>query len=266
MIPPIHSRLATLILSGGLCGVVGLQSAPAAATMVDFGSASGFGVLASTAITVTGNVLVRGDAGTASGTAISGPGVLTLTGTDHGGDAVTLAAHADLAAAWQAGIVQPADFNYAAVADLGSLTLGPGLHKGASSFAVTGNLTLDAGGDPDAVWIFHAFSTLTTGAGSSVILTNGAQAKNILWLVGSSATLGTGSALEGNLLALTSVTLTTGAAIHGGVYARNGAVTFDNNIVGIPEPGCAALVLTGLLGAGGLRKRRAAPGHGGACP
>ena len=236
----------------GLCSIscclnVSSTQSHAAATMVNMGSAREFGVLAGTAITVAGSTVVRGDAGTTSGTAITGAENLTLLGTNHAGDAVTQAAQSALTMAYQNAAAQPADFIYPEVSDLGGRTLSPGVHKGASSLAITGALTLNGNGDSNAVWVFQAFSSLTTGSNSSVILTNGAQAGNIFWQVGSSATLGTGTQLQGSVLALSSVTLTTGAVVEGGVYARNGAVTFDNNVAGIPEPSTSVLAAAGLM-------------------
>jgi hypothetical protein len=237
------------------CGLAALSvsfltsaTGQAAATLVPLGTAGGFGVLAGTEITVTGPTTIRGDAGTTSGTGITGLTSLSLTGTNHGGDAVTLAAQLDLTTAWMNALLQPADFNWPAISDLGGQTLTPGVHRGLSSLAITGNLTLNGGGDSESVWIFHAFSTLTTASNANIILTNGAQASNILWVAGSSATLGTGSHLQGNLLAVTNVTLTTGATVEGGVYARNGAVTLDTNVAGIPEPMSTLLAAAGLLG------------------
>jgi hypothetical protein len=106
--------------------------------------------------------------------------------------------------------------------------------------ALTGALTLDAAGNPDAVFVFQAGSTLTTGSASSVVLINGAQACHVFWQVGSSATLGTTTRFRGNILATTSISLKTGATVEGRVLARNGAVTLDTNV--ITKPGCTAPV------------------------
>lgn len=228
--------------------LMALNPAGAAATLVNLGAASGFGLLANSEITVAGPSTIYGDAGTLSGTAISGVELLTLTGVNHGGDAFTQTAHADFALAFTSAAGQAGDFNYAPVSDLGGLTLSPGVHRGQSSFAITGALTLDAMGNPDAVWVFQSGSTLVTGSDSTVILTGGARASNVFWQVGSSATLGTGSHVEGHILAQTSITLNTGASTNGGLYARDAAITLDNNIAGVPEP--SGLVL--LAAAAGL--------------
>src|SRR5207247_7550164 len=97
----------------------------------------------------------------------------------------------------------------------------------------SGDLTLDAQGDANAVFIFQIASTLTTTTGRQVILSGGARAANVFWQVGSSATLGTGSVFKGNILALASITVTTGATVEGRLLARNGAVTLDANTIGI---------------------------------
>jgi hypothetical protein len=116
-------------------------------------------------------------------------------------------------------------------------TLKPGVYKASSSLDVGGSLKLDAHGDPNAVFIFQAPSTLVTDSASSVILTDGAQACNVFWQVGSSATLGTHSAFAGSILALTSISVETGDTIEGRALARNGAVTLDDDT--ITSPTCA---------------------------
>ncbi len=119
-------------------------------------------------------------------------------------------------------------------ADLGGMTLMPGVYCSASSMGLTGALTLDAEGDSNAVWVFQTGSTLTTAAESSVVLINGADACNVFWQVGSSATLRANTTFVGNIFALTSITLNTSAEVFGRVLARNGAVTLDTNIVTVP--------------------------------
>ncbi len=118
-----------------------------------------------------------------------------------------------------------------APADLSGEILAPGVYKNATSLGLTGTVTLNAEGNPDAVFIFQAGSTLITGSGSHVALTGGAQACNVFWQVGSSATLGTNSTFVGNILALQSISVTTGASIDGRALARNGAVTLDDNTI-----------------------------------
>jgi hypothetical protein len=115
--------------------------------------------------------------------------------------------------------------------DLAGRTLTPGVYTSASSLGLSGQLTLDAQGNPDAVFVFQAGSSLIVGSGSQINLIGGAQACNVYWQVGSSATIGTSSSFVGNILALTSITMTTGATLQGSALARNGAVTLDTNTI-----------------------------------
>jgi hypothetical protein len=96
---------------------------------------------------------------------------------------------------------------------------------------LTGTLVLDAQNDPNAVFIFQIASTLTTATGSSVIVINPSATFKVFWQVGSSATIGTGTAFLGDILAAASITLTTGASVSGRALARDGAVTMDSNAV-----------------------------------
>src|SRR5438876_2115657 len=128
---------------------------------------------------------------------------------------------------------------------IGGQTLIPGLYKSTSSLEISsGDLTLDALGDPTAVFIFQMGSTLTMTGGRQVILSGGARAAKVFWQVGSSATLGTGSVFKGNILALASITVTTGATVEGRLLARTAAVTLDSNVIGLPTPvGTVAAIL-----------------------
>jgi len=219
-------------------------------TTVNLGAAASYAVLAGTTVTSTGGTTVNGDLGVAPGTAVTGfpPGTV-VNGAIHMNDASAIAAEAALATAY----ADAAGRTVGAITkagDLGGQTLTPGLYKSTSSLAITtGNLTLDAQGNANAVFIFQMASTLTTGSGIQVILSGGANPANIFWQVGSSATLGTTSVFEGNILALTSISLTTGATLNGRALAENGAVTLDSNPVTtpqVPEPGAVALIGLGF--------------------
>jgi Ice-binding-like len=214
--------------------------AQAVSTAVPLGTAGSFAVLAGAGVTNTGPTTLNGDLGTFPATTISGAASLTITGTNHNGDSVTQQAKTDLVTAYNNAAGQGPTSPIAA--DLGGQTLTPGVDNSASSIGLTGTLTLNAGGNPNAVFVFQAGSTLTTASGSSVNLTNGAQACNVFWQIGSSATIGTGSSFRGTIIALTSITLTTGATVEGSVLARNGAVTLDTNT--ITRPGCATAAAT----------------------
>ena len=122
--------------------------------------------------------------------------------------------------------------------DQGGKTLAPGIYKSTSTLLIqSGDLTLDAQGDANAVWIFQVASDFTTvgGAGGNVILSGGAQAKNIFWQVGRSATIGNYTIFKGNILALTSITLNSHATVQGRMLVRNGAIVMTHtNIISKP--------------------------------
>lgn len=203
----------------------------AAESPIVLGQAADFAVLAGAGITNTGPTTIIGDVGSLPTATMTGFGSVTLTGVNHGGDAITLSGKSDLLTAFNDAAARLPTIIYAPIADLGGLTLAPGVHTDASSFGITGILTLDAMGNPNAVWVFQAGSTLTTAVGSSINLINGAQAGNVFWQVGSSATLGVNSAFIGTIMANTDITLNTGATLDGRALALNGAVTLDNNSI-----------------------------------
>jgi len=199
---------------------------------VNLGTAANFAILAGSTITNTGSSTITGDIGLSPGTAVTGfpPGV--LNGTFHLADPVAATAKLDLTAAYNDAAGRTGVLTVPT--ELGGTTLPPGVYNSAAgTFGITGTVTLDARGNPDAVFIFQAASTLITASNSSVALTNGAQAKNVFWQVGSSATLGTGTAFKGTILAQASITVTTGASIEGRALTQTAAVTMDTNTVSI---------------------------------
>jgi hypothetical protein len=236
----LGSRSGTSLVAISSIGLfLGLTgTAQAAATSVPLGTAESFAVLAGSGISNTGPTTITGDIGTFPTTTITGAASIVQTGTNHAGDAVTQGAKNDLLTAY--GTAAGEGPSVAVTADLGGRSLTAGVYKSATSMGLTGALTLDAAGNPDAVFVFQAGSTLTTASGSSVVLSNGAQACHVFWQVGSSATLGTATQFRGNILADTSVTLATGATVQGRVLARDGAVTLDTNV--ITAPGCTSPV------------------------
>ena len=223
--------IALIVVIGALIGPAANAAGP---STVGLGTATSFAVLAGAGITNTGPTTINGDVGSFPTTTQTGFGSVTLNGTNHHGDAVTQGAKTDLVTAYNTAAGSGPTIPVAA--NLGGQTLVAGVYNSASSLALTGALTLS--GTASDVWIFQAGSTLTTATGSSVVLTGGAQSCNVFWQVGSSATIGTGSAFKGTIIALTSITVTTGATIDGRALARNGAVTLDTNT--ITRSTCAA--------------------------
>lgn len=217
-------------------------------TKVPLLTAANFEVLAGTGITIAGAVkssVIIGNIGTYPTPSITGLGNATLIGTNHAADAITAQAKLDLTAAYLNAAGQVV--TQTVPTELGSTTKGPGVYNSAAgTFTITGTLTLDGKGDPNAVFIFQAASTLITASSSNVVFINGAQACNVVWQVGSSATLGTSSNLSGDILALTSITATTSAKTNGRLLAQNGAVTIDTNSVSLAV--CSS-GLGGVLGA-----------------
>jgi len=203
---------------------------------VPMGSAANFEVLAGSTVTNTGpTIITGGDLGLSPGSAVTGfpPGTLTPPAVMDVTDPTAATAELDLTTAYlytaglPGGAVLPGD--------LSGLTIAPGLYTNSSTVMLSaGNVTLDAQGDPNAVFIFQIGSTLTTIGSTQVVLAGGAQAKNVYWQVSSSATLGTNSIFQGTILSLESITLDTGATLTGRALARNGAVAMDANTVTAP--------------------------------
>lgn len=227
-------RILPLSLVTGLTGLLLITGSPAAFAaqpQVGLGTATPYAVLAGTTITNTGPSVISGDLGLSPGSAITGfpPGTV-INGAQHVTDAVALQAQNDLVTAYNdaAGRTPVVDETSQ---DLGGQTLVPGVYQAASAMALTGTVTLDAQGDPNAVFVFQAGSTLITASSSTVALVGGAQACNVFWQVGSSATLGTSTTFVGTVIALTSISLQTAATVQGRVLARNGQVSLDTNTI-----------------------------------
>jgi hypothetical protein len=211
-------------------------SAQACQPAVNLGTAANYGILAAATVTNTGPTVITGEnLGLSPGTSVTGfpPGVLTAPAMQD--ITTTTAAQAELDAAiaynYMAGLLNAAVLP----SELGGLTLTPGLYKNTALVNLTsGNVTLDAQGNPNAVFIFQIGSGFTTLGGTQVLLANGAQAKNVFWQVGSSATLGTNSFFKGTIVAYSSVTLKTGVNLVGRAMALNAAVTLDSDIITAP--------------------------------
>jgi hypothetical protein len=231
---PVAVLIAALVLPS-----IGL-----AATPPSLGSAAGYAIVANTTITNTGVSLIAGNL------ALVGPSVTGLGGVVTGrsdiGNAAAVRAEADVLSAHRDAMAAGPVTEMSGV-DLGGRTLRPGVYHFGSSAALHGTLTLDGRGATNPTFIFQIGSTLTTGTGARVRLTNGAAGCAVFWAVGSSATIGTATSLQGNLMALVSITMTTGATIgvgggrNGGrAFAQNGAITLDTNTIVAPTGTCTA--------------------------
>ena len=193
---------------------------------------SNLAVLAGSSITNTGATNITGDLGLSPGTSVGGfpPGI--LNGTLRINDAIATQAKLDLTAAYNDAAGRTSTDIVTLSGNIGGLTLTPGLYKSTSSLAISsGDLTFDAKGNPDAVFIIQIASTLTTTSGRKVILSGSASAANIFWQVGTSATLGTTSVFKGTIMAMQSITFNTGATLTGKALARNGGVTMAGNTI-----------------------------------
>jgi len=209
------------------------------AGVITLGTAASFGVLAGSTATNTGPSIIVGNVGVSPGTAITGfpPGTIAPPSTDYAADATALQAENDLTTAYNTAAGEPcSNTNNLTNQNLGGLILTPGIYCFNTSAQLTGTLTLNTEGEQNPLFVIQMESTLTTASNSSVVFLNdsGQGDNNVFWQVGSSATLGTGTAFAGDILALTSITLNTSADIHcGSALAQNGAVTLDSNDISI---------------------------------
>jgi len=281
-----------LIVFSFLALILSLFAPIAKADSVPLGTAAAFAVLAGSAVSNTGtSVIIAGDLGVYPGTAVSGfpPGIVTPPGTIHNHDAVAQQAQVDLTTAYTS-LAGASVTRTLTGTDLGGLTLTPGVYFFATSAQLTGTLILNAQGAANATWIFQIGSTLTTAANSAISIINPGPNDSLFWQVGSSATLGTSTDFEGNIVALTSITLDTSATDEcGRVLALNASVTLASNTIStacgdvlgegnsgglsggtggtggggtggggtsVPEPSTFGLLLAGLLPLGLLTLRK----------
>lgn len=215
---------------------------PAGQAPIVLGLTSTFAIMATTA-TSGGGDQINGDVGLHPGSAQGIP-PSEINGTIHINDQAIIDAQADLLAAYN-DAVSRSTVPISLPGQIGGLTLAPGLYVNSTSSGISGTganaiLTLDAQGDANAVFIFKMGSTFITDSATSVVLSGGAQAKNVYWQVGSSATLGTTSIFKGNILAAVSITVNSGAAVEGRLFAGSGggggAVTVQSSIITTPAP------------------------------
>lgn len=227
------SKLGITSLFVALIAALALAASSRAATSVGLGTANSFAILAGAGVTNTGPSVINGDLGTSPTPAVTGFGGApkgTVNGAIHQADALAGQAQAALTTAYNNAAGQ-GPVNTLAT-ELGGQTLTPGVYNSESgTFGITGALTLNGQGNPDAVFIFKTATTLISASASQVLMINGAQPCNLFWQVGSSATLGTNSAFAGNILALESIELNSGVTVLGRLLARNASVTLINDTV-----------------------------------
>lgn len=251
-----HTRLhgytvskTTKTLGAGLVLAMGLMLSSEAAVVVDpidLGTASDFAILAGSGVTNAGATTITGDVGSSPTATTAGFSTVTLNGTNHGGDPVTVLAKEDLSLAYADAQGREADTIYPPIFELNGLTLESGVYYDPSSFSLNGTLILDGLNDSSAVWIFQMGSTFTMGANSKVSLINGALASNVFWQVGSSATIGADAEFAGTMMAQTSISLGSGASVDGRLLAQDGAVSLVSNSIAVPEPSSVLLLIAGL--------------------
>lgn len=230
--------LAALALSA-LVAVVITATAAAAPTPVLLGNAAAYALLGGTGLTNVGVTTIGGDIGSSANPAQTGftacpaADCVSLTGANHTdpnpNDAATQAAKADLVTAYNVAAGQtPTQIP----TELAGTTLVAGVYNSAAGdFGMTGTLVLDGANNADSIFIFQMASTLTTGSTGNVTFIRGAQACNVFWQVGSSATLGAGSNFSGTVMALTNISVGNGATVQGRLLARNAAVNLDHDTV-----------------------------------
>jgi hypothetical protein len=248
------------IASVALSASLAFAGSSPAATSVGLGTANSFAILAGAGVTNTGPSVINGDLGTSPTPAVTGFGGApngTVNGAIHQADALAGQAQADLTTAYNNAAGQ-GPVNTLAT-ELGGQTLTPGVYNSESgTFGITGTLTLNGQGNPEAVFIFKTASTLITASASQVLMINGAQPCHLFWQIGSSATLGTDSAFAGNILALESIQLNSGVTVLGRLLARNASVTLINDSV--TRADCA---VSGSGGGGGGAGGEGETGSGG---
>ncbi len=222
---------ATVGAKFGTATVIVTAAAPA--LLVNLGAAGPNGIMAGTAFTCVSLGTIFADIALSPGSTVTGFPPCVITGVQHLNDATAIQAQIDLTAAYNVLAGLPCPAANAIVANLGGTTKPAGVYCTGSGIGITGTLTLDGGGNPNANFVFQAGTGLTTAG--NIVLINGAQAKNVYFQVGSSATIGTASQMQGNILALTSITLVDNATLTGRALARNGAVSMGTgNVIILP--------------------------------
>ena len=224
--------MALILLAGCLVPTAVWAAGPAP---IDLRSAAPFAILATSTTTTTGGGIINGDVGLSpAGSQGIPPG--QINGTIYNGGPIAAQAQLDLNSAIIAASPAQLPGGINVGAELGGQTLAPGVYASPSGAYGITSVDLTLHGGPDDVWVFQMASTLTVGVGRQVILTGGAQARNVFWQVGSSATLGTSSVFVGTVMAYASITMNASSTLNGRALAQNGAVTYDGSGGNLPLP------------------------------
>ena len=202
---------------------------------INLGTAANYGALAGSTVTNTGATEITGLVGVYPGSAITGfpPGI---SAGEQAATTTEAAAQSDLTIAY--GVASSLTPTATGLGDLVGQTLVAGVYRG-GVLSLSGDVTLNGQGNANAVWVFQADSALDIGSGSRVVLTNGANACNVFWKVGSSATIDTSAQFVGTVLADQAIVARTGASIQGRLLARIAEVTLENNLITVPI-GCSS--------------------------
>src|SRR5688572_24521338 len=250
---------ATLLIFAALFFVASSRSAHAQ-TAPPLGNAQSFAVLGGTTVTATGPAVISGNVGVSPGTAVTGfPPAVVQNGqiyTGVGSLAGPAQTSARIAYDNLRGQACPSSNNLTGNIlgqTPGFLSLNPGVYCFDTSAQLNATLTLNDGGDPNAIFIFQIGTTLTTASSSQVIMSSGGRGNNVYWQVGTSATIGTSTVFRGHIIADTSVTLTTSASTTGRVFALNGAATIDSTAVAALPTGIRFSASSYSVAEGGFR-------------
>lgn len=224
----------------GLALAVPLMAAPrallaAGPAPIDLKSAAHFTILATATTTTTGGGIINGDVGL-SPAGSQGIPPEQINGTIYNGGPIAAQAQLDLNDAIIAASPAQLPGGIDAGAELGGKTLVAGVYQSPSGAYDMTSVDLTLAGGPNDVWVFQMASTLTVGTGRQVILSGGAQARNIFWQVGSSATLGTSSVFKGTIMAYASITMNASSTLEGRALAQIGAVTYNGDGGSLPMP------------------------------
>jgi len=220
--------------SGAISGyaTVVLKNVAVPPPVFGLGSTATSGIMAGSTVSCVNLGTISAAVSLWPGSAVTGFPPCTISGVQHIGDATAQTSQGDLTTLYNQLDAVPCGATI--TTDLGGQTLQPGVYCSLSSQGLTGEMFLDAIGDPNAEFVIKVASSLTT-ATAQVTLLRGAQAKNVYWLIGASATFGVGSAMKGNVVALTSITLVDNATLTGRALARNGGVSLGtSNTITLP--------------------------------